>query len=80
MTDHNALDPDKDKFKNDGFAHTPWTIPKRDFDFNAHDWEQRGTQIICNSCPIAHASSIPVDKMLVKVDGKYDIVPVPILS
>lgn len=76
----NDQDPKKDNYKNDGFGHTTWVIPKRDYDFQAHEWEQRGTQLICNSCKPQHASQIPIDKMLVKRDGVYTIEPVPVLA
>lgn len=71
--------PEKE-YKNDGFGHTSWVIPKRDFDFQAHSWTQEGTQITCDSCSPKHASSVPVDKALIKEEGEYKIIPVPVLS
>lgn len=82
MTDQETrpVDLDQKNYKNDGFAHTSWVIPKRTFDFNAHDWMQEGTLITCNSCPTSHSSSIPVDKMLIKEGGSYSIIPLTQLS
>lgn len=78
MTDQ---DPQKENYKNDGFGHTSWTIPKRDFDFQNHEWLQEGTQIVCRGASHpSHASPIPVDKMLVKEEGEYKIVPIRVLS
>ncbi|HJP81441.1 MAG TPA: hypothetical protein VJ841_03555 [Candidatus Saccharimonadales bacterium] len=74
-------DPNKDNFKNDGYAHTAWEIPKRDFDFQAHDWIQEGAQIICRGAGHAsHASPIDIEKMLIKEEGEYKIVPIRMLS
>jgi hypothetical protein len=80
VTDHTANDPEADNFKNDGFTHTSWVIPERDFKFDEHEWEQRGTELICTSCKQQHAVTITVDKMLIKEEGKYKIVPVPVLA
>ena len=71
-----AQDPEKDKYKNDGFARTDWVIPKREFDFQAHEWVQEGTLLICrNAGHPDHASPIAVDKMLIKENGEFKIVP-----
>lgn len=35
-----------------------------------HAWRQRGTELICESCPFTHASYIPPDKQLYGIDEK----------
>ena len=45
----------------------------------SHEWEQRGTDLVCNSCPHPHSSinAVPIGKMLIKNEkGDYDIVPI----
>jgi hypothetical protein len=35
-----------------------------------HAWRQRGTELICESCPYTHASYIPPDKQLYGIDDR----------
>lgn len=35
-----------------------------------HAWRQRGTELICESCPFTHASYIPPDLQLYGIDAK----------
>ena len=35
-----------------------------------HAWRQRGTELICESCPFTHASYIPPDKQLYGIDER----------
>lgn len=35
-----------------------------------HAWRQRGTELICESCPFTHASYIPPDYQLFGIDDK----------
>lgn len=48
-------------------------LPK--LDFQNHQWVQRGYEIIdsCQNCP-KQGIPIPVGKMLVRKDGRYDII------
>lgn len=35
-----------------------------------HNWRQRGTELICDSCPFTHATYIPPDKQLYGIDER----------
>lgn len=68
-----------EKQKNFTYGRTEWVIPKRDFDFQAHQWQQYGTQLVCESCSPRHASKIDPGKVLVREDGLYKIIDAPVL-
>lgn len=46
------------------------------FDFQQHNWQQFGYELICDSCPSVsrHCSPIPSGKMLVGTPGNWEIV------
>lgn len=46
----------------------PGTIP--DAQLAGHNWRQRGTELICESCPFTHATYIPPDKQLYGIDDR----------
>jgi hypothetical protein len=50
----------------------------RQFDFQQHDWQQFGRELVCKTCPDnhAHAAMIPADKMLTGSRGNWQIVPI----
>jgi len=35
-----------------------------------HNWRQRGTELVCDSCPYGHASYIPPGKQLYGIDER----------
>lgn len=35
-----------------------------------HAWRQRGTELVCESCPFTHASYIPPDYQLYGIDER----------
>lgn len=37
---------------------------------NGHAWRQRGTELICESCPFTHADYIPPEYQLYGIDDK----------
>lgn len=39
-------------------------------ELTGHAWRQRGTELVCESCPFTHASYIPPDYQLYGIDEK----------
>jgi hypothetical protein len=46
----------------------PSTIPEATL--AGHNWRQRGTELVCDSCPFTHASYIPPGKQLYGINDQ----------
>lgn len=67
--DQNSLVPKDDKYEPPVISQfDPSTMP--DAQLAGHNWRQRGTELICESCPFTHATYIPPDKQLYGIDER----------
>lgn len=66
---NNPLVPKDDKYEPPIIAQfDPKDIPAAEL--AGHAWRQRGTELICESCPFTHATYIPPDKQLYGIDER----------
>lgn len=60
-----------------GEGRTEWVAPKNTFKAQDHDWVQRGYEISCKTCPLAHGTFIPVGKTLTGERGNWTLIDDP---